>query len=272
MQTMSRKSAWDYVTSKLNGSSHSTPSASSSTHKRFAAEDNDFVDTDDRRPKKPRIQEDGGDVPHGPERPPQPEQSPQPAAERETPAKIMLGGKDLQMCMSSEHVASSWLKGLGPTVDAFRESVAAFEPLKKALNGIEDLAEAEVELSTRYKSKLDQTVANVSKHFVSLKRVCNRNAKILMPDVLEEHDQVLQSLEERNGYLLAEQAEASQAATEVASKLQATQVSPARRTMRPNAASSYPRPRDGRRRCTSRAPDTRTSTPPSRCPPRSPTR
>jgi hypothetical protein len=258
--------AWDFVASKLNGSSHSTPSASSSTHKRFTAEDNDFVDTDDRRPKKPRIQEDGGDVPHGPERPPQP------AAERETPAKIMLSGKDLQMCMSEEHVASSWLKGLGPTVDAFRESVAAFEPLKKALDGIEDLAEAEVELSARYKSKLDQTVANVRKHFLSLKRFCNRNAKILMPDVLEERDHVLQSLEERNGYLLAEQAEASQAATEVASKLQATQVSPARRTVRPNAASSYPRPRDGRRRCTSRAPDTRTSTPPSRCPPRSPTR
>ena len=98
------------------------------------------MDTDDRRPKKPRIQEDGGDVPHGPERPPQP------AAERETPAKIMLSGKDLQMCMSEEHVASSWLKGLGPTVDAFRESVAAFEPLKKALDGIEDLAEAEVKL------------------------------------------------------------------------------------------------------------------------------
>ena len=73
---------------------------------------------------------------------------------------------------------------------------------------------------------------------MSLKRFCNRNAKILMPDVLEERDHVLQSLEERNGYLLAEQAEASQAATEVASKLQATQVRPARRTVRPNAASS----------------------------------
>ena len=90
--------------------------------------------------KKPQIQEDGGDVPHGPERPPQP------AGECETPAKIMLRGKNLQMCVSSEHVASSWLKGLGPTVDAFRESVAAFEQLKKALDGIEDLAEAEVKL------------------------------------------------------------------------------------------------------------------------------
>lgn len=135
----------------------------------------------------------------------------------------MLSGQDLQMCVKKERVASSWLNALGPIADAFRETVAAFEPLKKALDGVEDLSEAEIDVSTRYKDKLDQAAANFRNNMESLKRFCNRNAKTLLSEVLQERDQVLQSLEERNEYLLAEQAEASQAATEVASKLQATQ-------------------------------------------------
>lgn len=184
----------------------------------------------------------------------------------------MLSGQDLQMCVKKERVASSWLNALGPIADAFRETVAAFEPLKKALDGVEDLSEAEIDVSTRYKDKLDQAAANFRNNMESLKRFCNRNAKTLLSEVLQERDQVLQSLEERNEYLLAEQAEASQAATEVASKLQATQVRPCSPDRAPERCLTVCSPHDGRRRCTSRAPATRTSTPPSRCPPRLPTR